>query len=342
MGVSLKSLRDDSIWNTINQKIKGPAATAGKVREMDNIGKSLDSVFKVFDLPYMPELPPFFQKLAANNRVCIDLIASFKGVFSLKKITQSDAVGRAYWETHTVTEIGDVAFILGSQLISTVRYLAKLADIPLPASLSRWKLGLTFLSYSCRSYNDFSSLNELYEDLSDLELKKTKSERKESLTLGKYQEKYLNKRRDLGKEIAALNAQLEALCKKPQRHELAKKRIEAFDCLEKIQEKSIKVMRCEKYLFALDFCPKKRFEELKSKKWQNRIEMCNDSIKDRQYSRAFHTTFAATLALALVSAAFSLQSVAMKSVLAFMGVAVSAIGMKWLVDKPAEKVYEII
>ncbi len=341
--VDFSPLRGKSAWISFHDAVKGPADTAGKLLEMDNIGKSLLSVFKVFDLAYMPNLPPFFQKLASDNKVCIDVIASFKVVFTLKKITTCDVVGRTYWETHKVTEIVDVVFTLGSNLIGTVRYVSRLASIALPASLTLWKMGFTCVSYTCRGYNDNQNIIKFKKELAVLSARKADSDGKiRSLSDQEFKDKYHLKRDICGKKIALLNRKIERLCQNPPKNELAARRERAFNCHKLIEKWELKFNRYEKYLCALDFDPIDRFCALKKEKWVNRIKKCNNNLTDKLYSRAFHLTFAATLALGILASLLAVQHVVITSVLTGMGVVVSAIGMKWLIDQPTEKAYKII
>lgn len=343
MGIKVESLHPHDTLNRFHEIFNFCTETGSRVTDMESLGKTFGSYIKFFDLSFMPRLPSFFQKLASQNKVCLDVIGAYKIVFCISKVSECDEVGRNYWETHKATEIVDIGCTTISYFIGTVKFIAYLASVVLSPTLNLWKMGLTSLAFSCRGYNDFYAVRKLDSSLATIIRRREHSNNKtretsEQILLNRYE----LAREEHGKELARQKILLKVLCEDKPFSDLNAVRATAADYLEKIKKLDLKLQRVEKYLFALEFESVDRFIELKKLKWDNRVENCRNNLINKTYSRDFHSSFAVSLAFSMLTTLFAVQSIVILTSVSVVSVAASTIGLSWLVNKPVKKTYEII
>lgn len=341
MKTDLSHLRGKSQYDPIHSRSKCLASTGGSVLTMDSIGKSLSSLFRVFKLDGMPDLPPALQKLAKDNKTCLDVIGSYKMIFSIEKITGRDAVGRTFWETHKVTQIIDVVFTMGSRLLGTARYVCYLASVTFPSPLSKVKLACTCVSYSFRGYDAYHNVKKMEEELTLLVSRQTVSNTKtRTENIEGFQSKYIQQKNNAETTVAQLSREINAL----PTDDLTASRNEAASKLKQIDRLKTKCRRYEKYLSELNDpdTSLEKFIDLKAKKWQNRIENQKNNLSNARYSRDFTISFAANMNLILIASVFAMTNIVFLSGVALLGGAVSIEGLAGIAYKKPRKEYEII
>jgi hypothetical protein len=373
---NLIALQTHTTLNLFHDILEGPASVAGSVLDMEVLGKTLGSFVRPFDLS---KLSPFFQNIVRDNKLCLEVIGSYKGVFSLVKLTSCDEVGRPYWETHTVIELTALVLNLGSYLIGTVRYVCRLAVVVVSASLPLWKSGFTSVSLFCKGYSEYCEAQNLQSKLTGLKLAqewsslseeakgekwktmaelarkqmkphKREADREEKVEvkdLSALIQRYQTKRLNTLKNIFNSEQELNKLgSTKPEN--LKSSRESAFAHLKKIKAEKLKINIYQNYLSVLEVpdgdesAKLARFAQLKKLKWANRVDRCNYQLKTTRDARNFHLSCAAFLALQALSTVFNVQNIYIIYGLNVMGWGSSAIGVVWLVDKLSKKTYEII
>ena len=349
MGMNvLQPLHRHQLIESLHSALKPLDKTSRNVSEMDSIGKSIISVDRFIKLPFMPEVPSSYRIFIADTKVALDMIGGYKALWSAKKLTECDEVGRPYWETHKVTATADHVLTISSHLIGTFRYLAHLSSFAVPTYLNLSKVALTSAAYFCRFYNDRSAIENLTAKLIKQEAKllnamanKEDLSRKEAL-IQKYSSGKDSGNQAIKTEKQAIKSLIEKL-ETPGDAEIDLPTVqkEAAGHLSTLSKTSAKFERYQLYLDALQYDSVDRFNELKVKKWSNRIHDTNSKIFTKQYSRDFHGSFAVTLAFGLLATLFAVKNLVILTGIASMGVVVSGIGLMWLFDQYPEKEYEI-
>lgn len=315
------------VYHTIN----GVANLVEDFSDIEVVAKAVLGALAVFELPYMQEMPASLQIINKDLKSLLEVAGSVKILTRIRDFASFDAVGRAYWKTHSWIEISCLSLSAGYGLLGTAKYGCKIFEITFPSYLSMTKTVLMLGACSLRVWKDIESIQKNNKQIQRLEEKKDNSIKKiSSKDWNELKYRYSKKITETKIEIISRELTLNQMVKDLNIKDVSKKRNIAFQLLDDLEHKKAKIHRWNLYL---DLENLEDYKALKTKKWESRITQCQNEVSNKKYNFLFDISLASSLGLSLVATAFSCEQVALLTLLSGMGVFVPSVGLAGMINR---------